>query len=260
MDMPETNPGYEKLYRQQTEFMLRLARYLKLALLDTLKNGYSFLYSSDHQMSDAEKQRITRVFESIHPVMDQVNNFQDMAEILSDKKAVVFSTVNLLRPLNSILSACKQILANYPEIDFQAEIPQELPSVKVDSHRFPQIALNLIENACKFTGKGLVFLRVIPSTDEVLFQVQDNGIGIAAEKCDLVFEPFQTALENADDSRAGFGLGLPIAKYLAETHGGRLWFESEVGKGSTFSFTLPVAEAGQEDLGITQPLPIPKIR
>jgi len=258
--MPEAIPDYEKLYRQQNEFMLRLARYLKLALLDMLKNGYSFLYSADHQMYDAEKQRITKVFESIHPVMDQVNNFQDLTEILTDRKAVVFSMVNLLRPLNSILSACKQILANYPEIDFQAEIPQELPSVKVDSHRFPQIALNLIENACKFTGKGRVCLRVIPSADEVLFQVQDNGIGIAAEKCDLVFEPFQTALENTDDSRAGFGLGLPIAKYLAECHGGKLWFESEPGQGTIFSFTLPVAEVGDGDTGITQPLPIPKVK
>jgi signal transduction histidine kinase len=254
MNMPETIPDYEKLYRQQNEFMVRMARYLKLALLETLKNGYSFLYNSDHQMSEAEKQRITKVFETIHPVMDQVNSFQDLAEILTDKKTVVFSTVNLLRPINSILNASKQILANYPEINFQTEIPKELPTVKVDSHRFPQIAFNLIENACKFTGKGIVCLRVIPSKQDVLFQVQDSGMGITAEKHDLVFEPFQTALENADDSRAGFGLGLPIAKYLAESHGGKLWFESEPGKGTTFSFTLPIEQGRPENSEITLPL------
>jgi signal transduction histidine kinase len=211
-------------------------------------------------MSDLERQRITKVFEGIHPVMDQVNSFQDLAEILTDKKSVVFSTVNLARPINSILNTCKQTLAHYPGIDFQTEIPKELPTVKVDSHRFPQIANNLFENACKFTGKGAVCLRVVPSGNEILFQIEDNGIGIAKEKYELVFEPFQTALENPNDSRVGFCLGLPIAKYLAEVHGGKLWFKSELGKGTIFSFTLPVAEASQEDFSITQPLPIPKVK
>jgi two-component system, sensor histidine kinase ChiS len=259
MTMPNTTPDYEKLYRQQNEFMLRMARYLKLALLETLKNGYSFLYNADSQLSDSEKGRITKIFETIHPIMDQVNEFQDLAEILTDRKAVLFSTVNLRRPLNSILSSCKPLIAARPEINFETEIPADLPTVKVDSHRFPQIVINLINNACKFTEAGVVLLRVIPSGQEVLFQVQDNGIGISAEKCHLVFEPFQSALEDSDDPRAGFGLGLPIAKYLVECHGGKLWFESELGKGTSFFFTLPVEQSKQEDSGITQPICSPKL-
>jgi signal transduction histidine kinase len=254
MTMPVPNPDYEKLYRQQNEFMLRMARYLKLALLETLKNGYSFLYNADHQLSDAEKERIARVFESIHPVMDQVNDFQDLAEILLDRKAVVFSTVNLCRPLDSILSSCKQLMAVYPGITFEMEIPQDLPAVKVDSHRFPQIVVNLINNACKFTREGVVRLCVIPAEQEILFKVQDSGIGIPPEKYGLVFEPFQNTLGYPDDPRAGFGLGLPIAKYLVESHGGKIWFESELGKGTSFFFTLPVDKGGQEEPGITQPL------
>ena len=257
--MPKPTPDYEKLYRQQNEFMLRLARYLKLALLETLKNGYSFLFSADRQLSEAEKERITRVFESIHPIMDQVNNFQDLTEILMDRKTVIFSVVNLRRPVNSILNNCKLLAEAHPKINFETEIPQELPVVKVDSHRFPQLVVNLIDNAFKFTEAGKVCLRVIPSENEVLFQVQDSGIGIPAEKSDLVFEPFQSALENPDDPRAGFGLGLPIAKYLAESHGGKIWFESEFGKGTSFFFILPVDQSGQENSDITKPLPPPKL-
>ena len=147
----------------------------------------------------------------------------------------------------------------HPKINFETEIPQELPVVKVDSHRFPQLVVNLIDNAFKFTEAGKVCLRVIPSENEVLFQVQDSGIGIPAEKSDLVFEPFQSALENPDDPRAGFGLGLPIAKYLAESHGGKIWFESEFGKGTSFFFILPVDQSGQENSDITKPLPPPKL-
>lgn len=260
MIMPDTVPDYEKLYRQQSEFMLRMARYLKLALLETLKNGYSFLYSADHQFSEAEKERITKVFESIHPVMDQVNNFQDLTEILMDRKTVVFSVVNLRRPLNSILNSCKPLVAAHPKINLELEIPQTLPVVKVDSHRFPQIVVNLIDNAFKFTEAGTVHLRVIPSGHEVLFQVKDSGIGIRDENFDLVFEPFQNALENPDDPRAGFGLGLPIAKYLVECHGGKLWFESEFGMGTSFFFSIPVEQGGQEDSDITKPLPLPAVR
>jgi signal transduction histidine kinase len=257
--MLETTPNYEKLYRQQNEFMLRLACYLKLALLDTLKNGYSFLYSADHQFSEAEKERITRVFETIHPIMEQVNNFQDLTEILMDRKTVIFSVVNLRRSVNSILNSCRQLAGAYPQIIFEPDIPQELPVVKVDSHRFPQLVVNLIDNAFKFTEAGTVCLRVTPSENEILFQVQDSGIGIPAEKYDLVFEPFQTAIENPDDPRAGFGLGLPIAKYLVESHGGKIWFESQLGKGTSFFFTLPVHKDGQETSDITKPLPLPAV-
>jgi signal transduction histidine kinase len=256
--MPDNIPDYEKLYRQQNEFMLRMARYLKLALLETLKSWYSFLYNTDHHLSVSEKERITKIFETVHPILDQVNEFQDMAEILVDRKTVLFSTVNLSRPLHSILNSSKQLLAAYPNISLETEIPGNLPVVKVDSHRFPQIVLNLIHNACKFSGAGVVCLRVIPSENEVLFQVQDSGIGISTEKYNLVFEPFQTALENPDDPRAGFGLGLPIARYLVECHGGKIWFESQPGKGTTFSFTLPVDKGGQENSSITLSLPSTK--
>jgi signal transduction histidine kinase len=259
MTMPETTPDYEKLYRQQNEFMLRMARFLKLALLETLKNGYSFLYNADHQLTDSEKERITKIFESIHPIMDQVNDFQDLAEILVDRKTVVFSTVNLRRPINSILSSCKPLIAAHPEIAFETEIPNELPIVKVDSHRFPQLVMNLIENAFKFTEMGVVCLKVTYSEQEVLFQVQDGGIGISPEKYGLVLEPFQSALEDPDDPRAGFGLGLPITRYLVECHGGRLWFESEYGKGTSFFFTLPVEQSRQEESSITQPICSPKL-
>jgi two-component system sensor histidine kinase ChiS len=254
--MQETVPDYEKLYRQQNEFLLRLARYLKLALLDTLKNGYSFVYGADHQMSDAQKERITRVLESIHPIMEQVNNFQDLTEILMDRKALVFSSVNLSRPINSILSSCKTLAAAHPQVSLELQIPPVLPLVRVDTHRFPQLVVNLLDNAFKFTEAGSVCLRVIPSTEEILFQIQDSGIGICAGKCALVFEPFQTALENPDDPRAGFGLGLPIARYLVECHGGKLWFESEPGKGTSFFFTLPVDPGGREDQDITLQLPL----
>jgi two-component system phosphate regulon sensor histidine kinase PhoR len=103
-----------------------------------------------------------------------------------------------------------------------------------------QALVNLLHNAIKFTSSGgQVILRAVQKDREILFCVTDSGIGIAAEDLARIFERFY----KVDRSRAtsGTGLGLAIARHLVEAHGGRIWAESEVGKGSTFYFTIPIA-------------------
>jgi two-component system phosphate regulon sensor histidine kinase PhoR len=103
-----------------------------------------------------------------------------------------------------------------------------------------QVVINLLHNAIKFTPEGgQVTVRVGQPDHEIRIEVTDTGIGIAAEDLPRIFERFY----KVDRSRAtsGTGLGLAIARHLVETHGGRIWAESKVGKGSTFYFTLPLA-------------------
>lgn len=115
--------------------------------------------------------------------------------------------------------------------------PHDGAVVSADLKRVSQILGNLIGNAIKFTpDHGLVSLRVIPGDRQVVFQVIDNGPGIAPDQMSHLFDNFWQARRN--DQR-GVGLGLAIAKELVEAHGGRIWVESEVGRGSTFSFSLP---------------------
>ncbi|MBN1876792.1 MAG: ATP-binding protein [Anaerolineae bacterium] len=84
-------------------------------------------------------------------------------------------------------------------------------------------------------------LSAVKENGEVIFEVEDTGIGIPVEKQANVFEPFETAQQASDDARVGLGLGLPICKFIVESYGGKIWFESWEGKGSKFTFSLPAA-------------------
>ena len=122
--------------------------------------------------------------------------------------------------------------------------PHEL-YLETDVERIVQVLGHLLSNASKFSGNGKkIGLEVGPSAEierrpEVIFSVQDEGIGISPDENSLIFEKFYQSQIEENSSQVGNGLGLPLAKALIELNGGRLWFESQPGKGSTFYFSLP---------------------
>ena len=115
--------------------------------------------------------------------------------------------------------------------------PPEGCSVCCDRERLLQVLSNLVGNAVKFTGReGRVWLGVAPEAREIRFSVSDTGPGIAREHLNFVFDRYWQARQT---QRLGTGLGLSIAKGIVEAHGGRIWVESELGKGSVLQFTIP---------------------
>jgi signal transduction histidine kinase len=127
------------------------------------------------------------------------------------------------------------------EVSLEAELPGDLPEVSGDRNRLIQVLANLVGNAIKFTpAGGTITLRAAAAEKEVVVSVEDTGIGIAADQLPMIFDRFWRASRG---QHGGAGLGLAIAKGIAEAHGGRIWVESELGGGSTFSFALPVIDA-----------------
>lgn len=120
------------------------------------------------------------------------------------------------------------------------EIDASLPQIIGDRNRLLQVLINLISNAVKFTQSGCVTCRVQQQRDGVCISVIDTGIGIAPEDQPKVFEKFRQVGDTLTDKPKGTGLGLPICKQIIDHHGGRIWVESELGKGSTFSFLIPI--------------------
>ncbi|MGH7817169.1 MAG: sensor histidine kinase, partial [Candidatus Binatia bacterium] len=116
----------------------------------------------------------------------------------------------------------------------------DLPAVSGDERRITQVILNLVGNAIKFTDSGEVRIGAAPANGELLVSVSDTGPGIAAADRENIFEEFRQAEGSIAQRKGGTGLGLAIAKRIVELHGGRIWVESEVGKGSKFTFTLPI--------------------
>jgi signal transduction histidine kinase len=129
------------------------------------------------------------------------------------------------------------------------DVEKDLPAVTGDLDRFIQVMLNLISNAVKFTPQGSVTCAARKINNEVVLSVTDSGIGIAKEDHPKVFEKFKQVGDTLTDKPSGTGLGLPICKEIVEHYGGRVWVESEPGKGSTFSFTIPFEQA-EADTGI----------
>jgi signal transduction histidine kinase/CheY-like chemotaxis protein len=128
---------------------------------------------------------------------------------------------------------------------FVTEIEPDLPTLWVDPTRIRQVLFNLLNNAARFTEHGQIAVGVRRVGPDIVFFVADTGIGIAPEDLGRIFEEFQQADGTRRRRHGGAGLGLAISRRFVQLHGGRIWVESEVGKGSTFYFTLPAAARGE---------------
>ena len=120
------------------------------------------------------------------------------------------------------------------------DLPDELPAVQGDGEKIGLVLSNLLSNAIKFTPeKGHIEITAEDHEEAVVVSVRDNGVGIAPEDHNRIFERFYQARAEHIAGHGGIGIGLTIVKHLVELHGGQVWVKSEVGKGSRFSFTLP---------------------
>ncbi|GAB7080462.1 ATP-binding protein [Megalodesulfovibrio paquesii] len=131
-------------------------------------------------------------------------------------------------------------LFNRKHLELRLEVSRDLPEILGDPDRLVQVVINLLSNAVKFTDAGHVRLRAAMDRGQIRVDVQDTGMGISPEDRDKVFEKFKQVGDTLTDKPTGTGLGLTICKQIVEHHGGTIWVESEQGKGSTFSFTLPL--------------------
>ena len=137
------------------------------------------------------------------------------------------------------------LIARSKEAHLTADLPGRLPIVMVDERRIQQVLDNLLSNAVKFTPEGG---RVIVSAtmardgdaDVVEVRVSDTGEGIPAQDLENVFDRFYQSVHSGGKRKQGTGLGLAIARHIIEAHNGRIWAESELGRGSTFAFTIPL--------------------
>jgi signal transduction histidine kinase len=148
-----------------------------------------------------------------------------------DVRNVIEEAINYIQPM-------AELEGHIIEID----LPSELPAVQGDAEKIDLVLSNLLSNAIKFTPEnGLIEISAEDRDTVVQVTVSDNGIGIAPEHHERIFERFYQARAEHIAGHGGMGIGLTIVKYLVELQEGQVWVESEVGKGSKFFFTLPKA-------------------
>jgi signal transduction histidine kinase len=133
-------------------------------------------------------------------------------------------------------------LAEKKGLKIETRLEEDLPPLRLDKDRIEQVLINLVNNAVKFCDKGKIVVGTVRQDNTVRVWVQDEGIGISAEGIGRLFESFSQLSSGTERKTGGSGLGLAISKKIVELHEGKIGVESEVGKGSTFYFVLPVVE------------------
>jgi signal transduction histidine kinase len=164
----------------------------------------------------------------------------DLIRLESGKVGTDFSPV---KPMELLLESERIIrpMALEQGLELILESNEELSNVNGERNQLIQVLVNLLNNAVKFTRKGSIKFGAHAKDGFVEFYVSDTGEGIFPEEREVIFEPFARIAEHVMNRPKGSGLGLSISKGIVEFHGGRIWVESELGKGSTFFFTIPVA-------------------
>jgi signal transduction histidine kinase len=190
-------------------------------------------------VTEQQTDTLNKVVQSGKHLLNLINDVLDISKIESGSLSLFIEpNIDVAEILHQTCELSEALLEGKP-VDIQMDIADELPHITADRQRLRQIVTNVLSNACKFTDEGFIKISAYNQGSDIQISVQDTGPGIAAEDYDLVFESFKQTNSGLRQGN-GTGLGMPISKSLIEALGGKLWFESEVGKGSTFFITLPI--------------------
>ncbi|MBK7562008.1 MAG: GAF domain-containing protein [Chitinophagaceae bacterium] len=198
--------------------------------------------------SDAKIEKaVNQVSENLHVVISEgtrlthlINDVLDLAKIEAGKMEFAQENVSMSEVAERAIAATTSLF-DQKALKLIRKIDADLPEITGDKDKLIQVMINLISNSVKFTDEGSITCSVKVVKNEIIASIRDTGIGIAPDDFGAVFEQFkQVGGDTLTDKPKGTGLGLPICKEIVEHLGGRIWLESEVGKGSTFSFALPI--------------------
>ena len=168
-----------------------------------------------------------------------INEVLDVAKIEAGKMQWNMEPLAITEVIDRAFSATSALFEQKALTPVR-EIEADLPDILGDKDRLIQVVINLISNAVKFTDRGSITCRVKLDDQSIMVSVIDQGVGISESDQPKVFEKFKQVGDTLTDKPQGTGLGLPISKEIIAYHGGKIWVESEIGKGSTFSFTIPI--------------------
>ncbi|GAB4482810.1 MAG: hypothetical protein Kow00124_31910 [Anaerolineae bacterium] len=212
--------------------------------LTTIKGSTSMLAERHHQLSREEVTELLRdIEEEADSLTELIGNLLDMSRIEAGMLHISPQPFVIGEVLYSAVKSARIRLAGHL---IEVEAPRELPLCLCDARRVEQVLANLLDNAARFSPPHKpIMVRASDSQDEVIISVVDCGPGIALDEQERIFDRFYQIARQGDSERGGVGLGLSICRGIVEAHGGRIWVESEPGKGAAFHFSLPVVRAQQ---------------
>ncbi len=230
----------EAANRHKSEFLANMSHELRTPLNAIIGFSEVLLDPSLTVSDDERSQFMTDVLASGKHLLNLINEILDLAKVESGKMELQFEPAYLQDVFESVQHTMRALAAQ-KSIDLRVENDESLEQISMDGARIKQVLLNLVGNAIKFTPEaGQVWVKAQRETGRVRVEVGDSGPGIPAAEQERIFQEFQQVESSAKGKPEGTGLGLALAKKFVEMHGGEIWVESEVGKGSRFFFTLPM--------------------
>ncbi|MGD0017958.1 MAG: ATP-binding protein [Candidatus Limnocylindrales bacterium] len=229
-----------RLQRIRAEFIDNLSHELRTPLT-TISLLAETAARDAESASPRLRDRISKIEVETGHLTQMVNELLDLSRIESGTAQLLLDDVDVIRVVRSTAERLR-LFAERQGLRIALDLPAEVSPVRGDEDRLGQVLINLLHNAVKFSPNGgTIVVGVREAADEITVWVRDPGIGVPRADLTRIFERFYKVDRARVRGRGGTGLGLSIARHVVESHGGRIWAESEEGQGSTFSFTIPIA-------------------
>ncbi len=231
---------FRELDRLKSEFVMAASHELKTPLTSIGMSIALLKEKSLAKLNSTESELLNAADEEVQRLKALVNDLLDISRIEAGKMPIEFDKVQI----EPVLQKAVNVLKNQAEeknIELSYNLPADLPDIKADVNKITWVLTNLISNSLRYTDKGgYIRLSAEQAGSQLYISVSDNGAGIPYEYQSRIFDKFvQVKTEKA---LGGSGLGLSICREIVRAHGGTIWVESQPGKGSIFTFTVPIAD------------------
>jgi signal transduction histidine kinase len=226
--------------RHKSEFLANMSHELRTPLNAIIGFSEVLLERMFGGLNEKQEEYLRDVLSSGRHLLSLINDILDLSKIEAGRMELEFGRFSLPLALENALTLVRERASRHG-ITLSLDVAPGVGDFVGDERKLKQILLNLLSNAVKFTPEGgRVAVRALPADGCVEISVSDTGLGIAPEDQEAIFEEFRQVGADYASKREGTGLGLTLTRKFVELHGGQIWVKSEVGKGSTFTFTLPV--------------------
>jgi signal transduction histidine kinase len=236
----------ESANRSKTEFLANISHELRTPLTGILGFSSLLLKQIFGSLTEKQEQYISSIYTCGNHLLELINDLLDLSKIEAGREDLVFEPADI----RDICCSCMAFIREQAEakgLQISLDIASDVETCTADKRRLKQILVNLLSNAVKFTDTGSVRLNVQRVNDQIQFAVTDTGIGIAATDIPSLFQPFRQLDSGFDRKYQGTGLGLALARKLAQLHQGGITVLSHPGQGSCFTLSLPVLQRFTHD-------------
>mgnify|MGYP005839045745 CR=1 FL=1 len=187
---------------------------------------------------------VNEIYRASRHLLDMIDDILDLSRIDAQRLPLKLEPASLLTLIEEATETARGLLRG-SSVKLRVSVPLDLPVVTVDRTRIRQVLLNLLSNAIRFTDDGEIAVTAREADGEIEVSVADTGVGIPADDLPGIFDEFSQASGPITSGRGGAGLGLAVCKQFVQLHGGRITVESKVGKGSAFTFSIPITGSGK---------------